>query len=258
MPFITSKSVAIAVAAAGALVGHASAFAGLPNGAVVKAGLPISAQSICINRQVGKSERVGDRLVLRSSAESSVAERTTEDRFGIQVDQGTIAIDPSGNQQIEAKGAYLEDGWVDESASSGPGLGGFFGSLFGGAKTSKSREGQLRNEEVLAGLDVIEYLDGTKGSLKQAVKGGSAVPFGGLNPKQIEAYNKAKELKQVKMAAMPEAVFIQYPKAQRGGFAGPAELPEGWYSALDEASGSEYYYSDAGETSWDPPSKGRK
>ncbi len=207
--------------------------------------------SICVptHRQLYKRERHGAILGLRSSTESSVAEKAKEDLFGIQIEMSTLAIDPSGNQQIEAKGEFLEDGWVDESASTGSALGGFFGSLFGGAKTSSSSQEKLRTEEALAGLDVIEYLDGTKGSLKAAVKGGTAVPFGGLNPQQIEAFNKAKELKEVRMAAMPEGFFIQYPKAQKGS----VELPEGWYSALDEASGSEYYYSDAGETSWDPP-----
>jgi hypothetical protein len=247
-----SKSVAIAVVAAGALLGNASAFMTMPNGALARIGAPATVQSICVpsNRQ----SRTHKNFVLRASADTSVAEKTPQESFAIQVDSGTVAIDPSGNQQIEAKGAYLEDGWVDETATTGSGLGGFFGSLFGGAKTSSSRQENARIEQTMAELDVIEYVDGTKGSLKQAVKGGSAVPFGGLNPQQIEAYNKAKELKQVKMAAMPEAFYIQYPKAQKGGAAAAvAELPDGWYSALDEASGSEYYYNDEGETTWDPP-----
>ena len=249
---MSRKNLAISVAVAGALAGHASAFSTLPGCGLVHAGAPANAQSICMPNNGQHSRRVRHGLVLRASSESSVAEKTDQDLFGIKVEKSSVAIDPSGNQQIEVRGEYLEDGWVDQSASSGSGLGGFFGGLFGGAKTSSSRQEQLRNEEVLAGLDVIEYLDGSKGSLKAAVKGGTAVPFGGLNPKQIEAFNAAKAAKEIKMASMPEGFFIQYPKAQKGA---AAELPDGWYSALDESSGASYYYNDAGETSWDPPAR---
>jgi hypothetical protein len=224
---------------------------------LARIGAPSNFQSICVpsNRQ-GAAFRNGRSLVVRASSESSVAEVSTQDKFAVKVDKDSIVVDPSGNRQIEVKGDYLEDGWVDEKAAAGSGLGGFFGGLFGGTKTSSSKQETLRAEQTMAELDVIEYLDGTKGSLQQAVRGGSAVPFGGLNPRQIEAYNQAKELKKVKMAALTqntEAFYIQYPKARQVSSSKAAELPDGWYSALDEASGSEYYYNDEGETTWEPP-----
>mmetsp|Transcript_37408 Transcript_37408/g.76776 ORF Transcript_37408/g.76776 Transcript_37408/m.76776 type:complete len:427 (-) Transcript_37408:602-1882(-) len=34
---------------------------------------------------------------------------------------------------------------------------------------------------------------------------------------------------------------------------GPSDLPEGWASAIDDASGDTYYYNEAGESSWEKP-----
>ena len=84
-------------------------------------------------------------------------------------------------------GAYVEDGWVDESApaSSGPGL---FGMLFGGNKKSANASELAKREALERDLDKIEFVDGTTGSLSFASRAGTAVPFGGLNPVQVEKY----------------------------------------------------------------------
>ena len=84
-------------------------------------------------------------------------------------------------------GAYVEDGWVDESApaSSGPGL---FGMLFGGNKKSANASELAKKEALERDLDKIEFVDGTTGSLSFASRAGTAVPFGGLNPVQVEKY----------------------------------------------------------------------
>lgn len=92
--------------------------------------------------------------------------------------------DLNGFANPMAKGAYVEDGWVDESAaSSGPG---FFGSLFGGGGTKSASASRLAERDRLnAELDVITFVDGSTGSLTDAARGGTAVPFGGLNPAQV-------------------------------------------------------------------------
>eukprot|EP00802_Teleaulax_amphioxeia_P019935 Tamp_20190.p1 GENE.Tamp_20190~~Tamp_20190.p1 ORF type:complete len:158 (+),score=47.55 Tamp_20190:366-839(+) len=156
-----------------------------------------------------------------------------------------------------AKGAYVEDGWVDESAASSSGPG-FFGTLFGGGKSasaSKMAQQDALNRE----LDVIEFVDGTKGSLTDAARGGTAVPFGGLNPAQVAAYDvdgqKEDEVKKPwgGYAPMPESAvefFIKYPEK-----APNKSLPAGWYMAVDEASGQEYYYKEDGTTTWERPSQ---
>ena len=203
-----------------------------------------------------------------------------------------------------AKGAYVEDGWVDESAASSSGPG-FFGTLFGGGKSasaSKMAQQDALNRE----LDVIEFVDGTKGSLTDAARGGTAVPFGGLNPAQVAAYDvdgqKEDEVKKpwggyapmpesaveffkecvlllqnvfsyyrmcslttecvlllqnvfsyYRYAPMPESAvefFIKYPEK-----APNKSLPAGWYMAVDEASGQEYYYKEDGTTTWERPSQ---
>jgi len=117
--------------------------------------------------------------------------------------------DLNGFANPMAKGAYVEDGWVDESAASSSGPG-FFGTLFGGGKSasaSKMAQQDALNRE----LDVIEFVDGTKGSLTDAARGGTAVPFGGLNPAQVAAYDvdgqKEDEVKKPwgGYAPMPES-----------------------------------------------------
>jgi hypothetical protein len=165
--------------------------------------------------------------------------------------------DLNGFANPMAKGAYVEDGWVDESAaSSGPG---FFGALFGGGGSKSAGASKLAARDRLnAELDVIEFVDGSKGSLTDAARGGTAVPFGGLNPAQVEAYDMSGESSDGDSktpwggyAPMPESAvefFIKYPEK---GKAKP--LPAGWYSAMDETSGQEYYYTEDGTTTWERP-----
>jgi hypothetical protein len=162
--------------------------------------------------------------------------------------------DLNGFANPMAKGAYVEDGWVDESASPG-----FFGGLFGGNKKSASASKIAQKDALNRELDVIEFVDGSKGSLTSAARGGTAVPFGGLNPAQVAAYDvdgqKSDEVKKPwgGYAPMPESAvefFIKYPDQKPGT---SARLPEGWYSAEDEVSGQEYYYKEDGTTTWERP-----
>eukprot|EP00285_Hemiselmis_virescens_P010703 CAMPEP_0173389960 /NCGR_PEP_ID=MMETSP1356-20130122/14142_1 /TAXON_ID=77927 ORGANISM="Hemiselmis virescens, Strain PCC157" /NCGR_SAMPLE_ID=MMETSP1356 /ASSEMBLY_ACC=CAM_ASM_000847 /LENGTH=269 /DNA_ID=CAMNT_0014347261 /DNA_START=56 /DNA_END=865 /DNA_ORIENTATION=+ len=266
MPGPSLTKIACATAAAGVLVGHASAFTVSPNAAALRVGNSLNVHSLATSAQ---RTRHGDALLLRASTQKE-QQQLEEDKFAISVDKNSWTVDPSGNSQVEVKGDFVEEGWSDDSASGGGG-GGFFAGLFQkkpvkplyGNTPAKSTS-QLRAE-----LDVIEYADGTKGSLDVAMKAGRAVPFGGLNPSQIDHYRKTKEEKLLELQKMPEGRFIMYPdrngKMQRG--PAPAQggqvqassamnnaaLLDGWYSAYDESSQSEYYYNDEGATTWERP-----
>ena len=191
------------------------------------------------------------RAELRKDADGRVRKSTAEEE-----------TDLNGYANPMAKGAYVEDGWVDESAvSSGPG---FFASLFGGNQKSASASKFAERDKLNAELDVIEFVDGTKGSLTDAARGGTAVPFGGLNPAQVAAYDVngegADEEKKPwgGYAPMPESAvefFIKYPDQKPRAATAVATLPDGWYAAEDEVSGQEYYYKEDGTTTWERPSK---
>uniref|UniRef100_A0A7S0W6I1 WW domain-containing protein n=1 Tax=Hemiselmis tepida TaxID=464990 RepID=A0A7S0W6I1_9CRYP len=262
MPLSFTK-IACATAAAGALVGHASAFAVSPNAPAFRVGgSPALANALPSSAQ---RARHGDALSLRASSN-----KPGKESFAIEIDKDSMTVDPSGNTQVETQGAYLDDGWTDPEATSGGG-GGWFAGLFQ-QKPTKSLYGNAPKKsaaQLNKDLDVIEYVDGTKGSLDQAMKAGRAVPFGGLNPSQIEVYRKAKEEKTIEMQNMAEGRYIMYPdrNPQKGGQKAPAppvpptmpgaDLAEGWYSAYDESTQSEYYYNDEGATTWERP-VGRK
>ena len=172
------------------------------------------------------------RAELRKDADGRVRKSTADEE-----------TDLNGYANPMAKGAYVEDGWVDESAaSSGPG---FFASLFGGGGKSAAASKLAARDRLNAELDVIEFVDGSKGSLTDAARGGTAVPFGGLNPAQVEAYDVTGEKTDGEKtpwggyAPMPESAvefFIKYPEKAPGA----KPLPAGWYSAEDEASGQVY------------------
>mmetsp|Transcript_22117 Transcript_22117/g.55477 ORF Transcript_22117/g.55477 Transcript_22117/m.55477 type:complete len:270 (+) Transcript_22117:56-865(+) len=263
---LSLTKIACATAVAGALVGHASAFAVPPSAAALRAGAgAVQAPSLASQRPAH-----GDLLSLRASGSQGNQNTVPdENKFGLQVDSDTITIDPSGYSQVEVKGDYLEDGWSDESASSGGG-GGWFAGMFA-KKPTKSLYGNAPKKspmQMAKELDVIEYTDGTKGSLEVASKAGTAVPFGGLNPSQIDTYRKAKEAKEMDLLNMPEKKFIMYPDGKGGqtpvkpqkpvppqapGGMPSSDLMEGWYSAYDESSQSEYYYNDQGATTWEKP-----
>jgi hypothetical protein len=172
------------------------------------------------------------RAELRKDADGRVRKSTADEE-----------TDLNGYANPMAKGAYVEDGWVDESAaSSGPGL---FAGLFGGGGKSAAASKLAARDRLNAELDVIEFVDGSKGSLTDAARGGTAVPFGGLNPAQVEAYDVTGEKTNGEKtpwggyAPMPESAvefFIKYPEKAPGA----KPLPAGWYSAEDEASGQVY------------------
>lgn len=202
-------------------------------------------------------------VVHRSVVPSTCAPRLTALRAEVRKDaDGRLRkstadedTDLNGFANPMAKGAYVEDGWVDETA--GPGL---FENLFGGMFRSKASD--LAKRDALAKqLDQIEFLDGSKGSLLSASRGGTAVPFGGLNPAQVQAYDlEGKQTEEKKpwggYAPMPESAiefFIKYPNAKPGADQNGQPLPAGWYSAEDETSGQEYYYKDDGTTTWERP-----
>lgn len=270
MPYVSTK-VALAAAAAGALACHVDAFAPSPSTAALRGGVASRARASA--RGV---------LALRANQNADDAARMQQQGFNVEIDTDTLTRDPSGSDQIEVKGAFVEDGWVDESAIK-PAGGNFFSNLFG-SKPAESPFGKKRTPGVSKAnlskdLDKIEYLDGTTGSLKEAEKAGTAVPFGGLNPNQVAIYREQKQKKTIELMNLPEGRFVMYPgmrqedaikaaeAAKQQAAAQPAAaqnanqqladqiaaLPEGWFTAYDETTQSEYYYNEAGESRWDRP-----
>lgn len=251
MTFVSSK-IALAAIAAGALAGHVSAFVP-PSAAALRGGV-IGGVSRSSNQGV---------LGLRAQAGQKPGQKES---FAISVDNDTMTRDPGGYQQVEVKGEFLEDGWVDESA---PAAGGFFAGLFGAPKPSpfgKKRAPQMSKEKLSKELDKIEFVDGSTGSLDKAVKAGTAVPFGGLNPNQVAIYKKQKEEKAIELMKLPEGRFVMYPEMKGAAQAKQAQavqaqgidaqiaaLPDGWFTAYDESTQSEYYYNEAGESKWERP-----
>ena len=155
---------------------------------------------------------------------------------------------------VDVEGEYTDDGWVDDKlpayrqGSAGSQGQGLFGGLFGGSKPTTS--GKTR-EQLDAEMNVIEFVDGTKGDLQTAQRMGTAVPFGGLNPNQVDIYRtqektssgtttqtRAGKPGNAKVAAAPAAV---------------APLPAGWYSAIDPGTGREYFYTADGKTQCERP-----
>jgi hypothetical protein len=169
---------------------------------------------------------------------------------------------------VDVDGEYTDDGWVDETATQrqGSGLGAVLGGLFGGSKTV-TRPGGKTREQLDAEMNVIEFVDGTKGDLITASRAGTAVPFGGLNPNQVEVYKNlerspsgttTKVKGKLQPSPKPEGSekierFIQFKENDPRGPPPPPPLPVGWYSAMDEASGKEYYYTAEGAVQWDRP-----
>ena len=235
-----SKKLALAATAAAAIVGNVSAFAVLPNVALQRAAVPTCSPSICLPAQ---QERHGEILALRSSSNDESGKVDKMPSMGIEIDSDTVRMDPGGYDVLDIKGEYTDDGWIDESEiSSEPGL---FGKLFNGFFGSNEPSTEMSREELDAELDVITYLDGTQGSLVGAVRSGSAVPFGGLNPKQVDAYRTATLTRDTTEKPLIPDRYIQYPDEK--------PLPAGWFEAVDETSGARYYYNAAGETTWERP-----
>ena len=154
---------------------------------------------------------------------------------------------PRCARRADVEGEFTDDGRVEEkkdgaTGGSNGGGGGLFGGLFGGPKKQagwKSRD-QLDRE-----LDVITFVDGTQGSLQESARLGTAVPFGGLNPNQIESYKNSDYKKLGEKPALPDR-YIQFTAKE-------TPLPEGWYATVDAATGKTYYYTAEGDVTWQRP-----
>ena len=172
---------------------------------------------------------------------------------------------------VDVKGEYTDDGWVDEKAAD-ESQNGFLGGLFG-SKTVK-RDGSVVNgvyktrDQLDAEMNVIEFVDGSKGDLATATRAGTAVPFGGLNPNQVEVWKdqektEAGTVTKVRsysrggppVPKIPDR-YINFPDSpDPRGPPPPPPLPAGWYAATDEATGKEYFYTAQGDVQWDRPLK---
>eukprot|EP00287_Rhodomonas_sp_CCMP768_P002714 CAMPEP_0196729858 /NCGR_PEP_ID=MMETSP1091-20130531/10091_1 /TAXON_ID=302021 /ORGANISM="Rhodomonas sp., Strain CCMP768" /LENGTH=227 /DNA_ID=CAMNT_0042072781 /DNA_START=37 /DNA_END=720 /DNA_ORIENTATION=- len=225
---MTRKNIALVAAAAAAVVGETSAFSVAPTHALQS----VQVRPLCIAPQRHAHAQI---LSLRASSTDAEAEKVQKfPSMAIEIETDTMGVDPAGFSYLDVKGEYTEDGWVDEEEAARPGMfSGLFGGIFGGKE--KADDGTMTREELAREMDVIEFLDGSKGSLTDAVRVGTAVPFGGLNPAQIAAYKNQEE-----------------EGAEPGSNALPP-LPAGWFTAQDESSGTEYYYTADGQVTWDRP-----
>lgn len=246
---MSRKKIAAAVVGS-SLLHSAAAFTGSA-GAVLRAVPTTHMRTICVAK---RSRGLGLRAATDSAEAGEGNAEGSDGAGGYKVDKQFVG-DVNGYANPMATGAYVEDGWVDEAPAGGGGGGGLFGLLFGGNKKSANASNLAKKDALNRELDVIEFVDGSSGSLTDAARAGTAVPFGGLNPNQIGAYEKDGQNTEGEKAPwggyapMPESAvefFIKYPERN-------LTLPAGWFQAKDPASGKDYYYTEDGTTSWDRP-----
>ena len=160
--------------------------------------------------------------------------------------------DPVGKLYVEVAGEYVDSGYVDDSTpawrqGSGKGL---FGGLFGGndaeKQAARAREEKLRRE-----MDVIQFVDpDAKPGLMHKRPSYFDEDIVGNQKNSLGLFKTDMSGRQRSTGAgavgAPPAPVAAAPAA-------PAPLPEGWYAAFDEAQGKEYYYTAAGDVTWERP-----
>jgi len=241
VPMVHSSSTARVLAAVAA-VGHSAAFA-------PSAWAPAAAQRLTASPRIshaslalrmGESDPLGSLEAMRNAALKRADGRQ-------QIENGEAGVgaksDAVGLLYVEVEGEFIDDGYVDEKLASyrqGSGAG-LFGGLFGGNAAQKQADAAKR-EKQRREMDVIQFVDE------------DAKP--GLMHKRPSYFDPDIVGAQKNSMGLYSSSGRQGSGRQgsgRQGSAAPAPLPAGWYTATDQASGKEYYYTAEGQVTWERP-----
>jgi len=190
-----------------------------------------------------------------------------------QIDDGEAGVgakaDAVGLLYVEVEGEYVDEGYVDEKAAEkarqGSTGGGLFGSLFGNA-AAKQKEAALR-EQQRRDMDVIQFVDdnASPGLMHKRpsyfdpdIVGSSKNSLGLYKTDESRRLGSGRQGSTAPTSdprgpapAMPTATAI--PTGDPRGPPPPLPLPAGWFAAVDDATGKEYYYTAEGDVTWERP-----
>ena len=189
---------------------------------------------------MGESDPLGSLEAMRNAALKRADGRQ-------QIENGEAGVgaksDAVGLLYVEVEGEFIDDGYVDEKLASyrqGSGAG-LFGGLFGG-NTAQKQADAAKREKQRREMDVIQFVDE------------DAKP--GLMHKRPSYFDPDIVGAQKNSMGLYSSSGRQGSGRQgsgRQGSAAPAPLPAGWYTATDQASGKEYYYTAEGQVTWERP-----
>ena len=243
------RTVATALTAA-ALTVHASAFAPASFGLQQFHASPSSAASTC--RRIALRAENNPLGTAEEAREAAVGTANGQEL----IDSGATGIgakaDAVGLLYVEVEGEYVDSGYVDDSMPAyrqGSGKG-FFGGLFGGNSAEKEAA-RAREEKMRREMDVIQFVDpDAKPGLMHKRPSYFDEDIVGNQKNSLGLY-KSDEARRQRSTVTSDQTMGGPPPAITPVAA--AQLPAGWFVATDEASGKEYYYTAAGDVTWERP-----